>query len=204
MPRRVIAYIDGFNLYHGMMDAEFRKYLWLDIPSLVRGILLPDQELNETKYFTSRISWPQDSVRRQTLYIEALQTLKGLGIKEGRYVGEITPCRHCGSPFTKHSEKMTDVSIAISMIKDALDNRFDTAVLVTGDADQVPTIQFVLDRYAEKRVVLLFPPKRVSKELKRVAHVKLNVNEAMLRAAQLPRAVSKADGVILKRPIEWS
>jgi hypothetical protein len=29
--KRVIAYIDGFNLYFGLRDSGYRRYYWLDI-----------------------------------------------------------------------------------------------------------------------------------------------------------------------------
>jgi hypothetical protein len=31
---RVVAYIDGFNLYRGLKDDHQRKYLWLDLQTL--------------------------------------------------------------------------------------------------------------------------------------------------------------------------
>lgn len=204
MPRKVIAYIDGYNLYYGMRAANLRHYLWLDLPKLIRGVLLPDQTLIETKYFTSRIVTPAESVARQTAYIEALETLPGLRLREGRYDGETNPCENCGHPHTKHSEKMTDVNIATSIVRDAHMNLFDTAVLVTGDADQVPAVELVRDVFREKRVVVCFPPKRVSKHLGNTAHVRLNINETMLRAAQLPDTVTKRGGIVLSRPAKWA
>ncbi len=32
---RVIAYIDGFNLYFGLIEAGFNKYRWLNIKKLI-------------------------------------------------------------------------------------------------------------------------------------------------------------------------
>ena len=32
----VIAYVDGFNLYHGLHDKYHRRYLWLDLERLVQ------------------------------------------------------------------------------------------------------------------------------------------------------------------------
>ena len=51
---RVIAYIDGFNLYFGLKADHGRKYLWLDLQALVESLLLPDQELQGVRYFTAR------------------------------------------------------------------------------------------------------------------------------------------------------
>lgn len=31
---RVIAYIDGFNLYFGLKSKGFKKYYWLDLSAL--------------------------------------------------------------------------------------------------------------------------------------------------------------------------
>ena len=47
---RVIAYIDGFNLYYGISDKGWRRYLWLDLAALTRSLLVPGQQLAATKY----------------------------------------------------------------------------------------------------------------------------------------------------------
>ena len=53
---RVVAYIDGFNLYFGMKSKGWRRYLWLDLQQLCQRLLKPGQSLQATKYFTSRVS----------------------------------------------------------------------------------------------------------------------------------------------------
>jgi uncharacterized LabA/DUF88 family protein len=159
--RRVIAYIDGYNLYYGIRSANLRPLLWLDLPKLVTGYLKNDQVLVSTKYFTSRISSPPDSVHRQTNYIDALRS-RGATIIEGRHGGEHETCA-CGRKYATHSEKMTDVNIALGVARDAYQDRFDTAFIVTGDSDQVPTTELVRELFPEKRVVILFPPERVSR-----------------------------------------
>ena len=49
---RVIAYIDGFNLYFGIVSA-FKNVRWLNIELLVKNLLKPHQELIAVKYFTN-------------------------------------------------------------------------------------------------------------------------------------------------------
>lgn len=80
MNRRVIAYIDGFNLYYGLRTARWKRFYWLNLQLLVRNILKADQELVFTKYFTSRVSYPADKERRQSAYLEAWETLNDLRI----------------------------------------------------------------------------------------------------------------------------
>ena len=57
--KRVIAYIDGYNLYYGLLKGTPHK--WLDLVSFVKSFLRPDQELVGIKYFTAPIkTYPHD------------------------------------------------------------------------------------------------------------------------------------------------
>ncbi len=42
---RVVAYVDGFNLYFGLKEGYGRRYHWLDLQRLVADLLQPDQQL---------------------------------------------------------------------------------------------------------------------------------------------------------------
>jgi hypothetical protein len=77
---RVIVYVDGFNLYFGMRDAGFVNCKWLNISLLINNLLQANQELQEIKYFTSRVSNNPDKQKRQSTYIEALESV-GIKIK---------------------------------------------------------------------------------------------------------------------------
>ena len=79
---RVIVYVDGFNLYFGMVEAGLSNNKWLDISILADNLLKPNQEIHLIKYFTSRVSNNPDKQKRQTKYIEALET-KGIKIYYG-------------------------------------------------------------------------------------------------------------------------
>ena len=52
---RVIAYLDGFNLYHGLMDAKMGSSRWLDLVAMSQSLLGPNQQLVLLRYFTTRI-----------------------------------------------------------------------------------------------------------------------------------------------------
>ncbi len=47
---RVIAYVDGYNLYYGLREKGWKRFYWLNIQALVGHLLKPDQEL-VTKVF---------------------------------------------------------------------------------------------------------------------------------------------------------
>lgn len=52
-------------------------------------------------------------------------------------------------------EKGVDVELAIDIVSLAIDDEFDALVLGSGDSDLVPALQFVADRYPEKRIITL-------------------------------------------------
>ena len=113
---RIIVYIDGFNLYFGLRTKGWMRYYWLNLGKLSHNLLKSDQKLLSTKYFTSRISGPADKVKRQGIFIEALETLKNFHIFYGHYLTNTIECRKCGDIFPKPNEKMTDVNIAVEMV----------------------------------------------------------------------------------------
>jgi hypothetical protein len=98
---RVVAYIDGFNLYFGMKAEHGRKYLWLDLQALVEGLLLPNQGLREVQYFTARVRDDPAGERRQAAYIDALAShcQKGRRI-DGRFQEKARGCKNCGARWT--------------------------------------------------------------------------------------------------------
>jgi hypothetical protein len=118
---RVIAYIDGFNLYFGLKADHGRKYLWLDLRALVESLLLPDQELQGVRYFTARVRDDPDGVRRQSVYLDALATHCEKVIRvEGRFQEKNRGCGSCGARWIGYEEKETDVNISAALIEDAV------------------------------------------------------------------------------------
>lgn len=141
--RRVVAYIDGFNLYFGLRDEGWKRYYWLNIQLLMQKLLEDDQVLVKTKYFTSRVTYPKSKERRQSTYIETLETLQDLKIYYGQYRLKPYECCKCKRENKVITEKMTDVNISVEMLVDAYQDKYDTALSVTGDSDLVPVIKAI-------------------------------------------------------------
>ena len=202
--QRVIAYIDGFNLYFGMSDGGRKDTLWLNIQLLAKNLLKPDQELVFTKYFTSRVKNDPPKVKRQNTYIEAIETLENCHIFYGNYQSYIEECRKCGHSYLYATEKMTDVNIAVEMLGDAYLDKYDMALLVTGDSDLIPPIKSLHYLFGTKRVFVAFPPNRHNVNIQRAAKGSIIIGKERLKDAQFPDNVVKKDGFILKKPAEWS
>src|ERR1039457_6521573 len=149
---RVVAYIDGFNLYFGLKSQNWRRYFWLNVQSLATNLLKPDQSLAHTKYFTARVSSPADKVKRQNTYLDALQTLPDCSILYGRYQLNPFTCRNCAYIHQIPNEKMTDVNIAVELMQDAFQDRFDTALVISADSDLVGPVLAVQKLFPNKRV----------------------------------------------------
>ena len=72
---RVIAYVDGYNLYYGLRQKGWKRFYWLNIKAMVGHLLRPDQKLVATKYFTTIVNYPEAKHRRQSSFLEAVQRL---------------------------------------------------------------------------------------------------------------------------------
>src|SRR5690606_33156646 len=99
-------------------------------------------------------------------------------------------------------EKMTDVNIATAMLVDAFADRFDVALLVSGDSDLVPPIQAIKKQFHTKRVNIAFPPKRTSFHLRKFADGQCVIHRNALKRSQFPDLVQGADRSF-SRPTEW-
>lgn len=202
--KRVIVYIDGFNLYFGLMEKGWRKYLWLDLKKFSNSLLLPEQKLIHTKYFTSRVTKPVSKQRRQSTFIDALNMLTEFSIFYGRYQAQVRTCENCGFTSFISNEKKTDVNIATELLVDAFQDNFDTAILVSADADLTAPVVAIRRLFPSKTIVVAFPPKRDSYELRNVASTYYFISEHNFHGNLLPDEVKTVSGYILKRPEKWN
>jgi hypothetical protein len=181
---RVVAYVDGFNLYHGLKAVYGRRYHWLDLQALVRSLLRPGQELLEVQYFTARVRDNPAAESRQALYLEALMSHSiRVRLIEGHFQDKPRECRNCGARWM---------------------DAYDTAILVSGDSDLRPVIASVKRLRTGKRIIAAFPPRRHSKDLAQAVDGYTSVGHDKLRNAQLPPKIVTKGGVRLTRPAHWS
>ena len=71
-----IAYIDGFNLFYGLLKGT--KDLWLDPVEFVRRLIREDHDILKVKYFSAPLKtypYDRDAVESQNAYFQALSTL---------------------------------------------------------------------------------------------------------------------------------
>lgn len=72
---KTIVFIDGYNLYYGLLRRS--SYKWLDLYALFQHHVLQNADVTEVRYYTApvlaRMSDDIDSPKRQRTYLQALR-----------------------------------------------------------------------------------------------------------------------------------
>ncbi len=208
---RLIAYIDGFNLYHAiddigkpdrrkpLMSANRRPHLkWLNLWSLCKSLSRNDEELLEVNYFSAFATWMPDAHKRHVEYVKALEHHSVKCIL-GHFKNKQHQCKSCGATWIGHEEKETDVHIAARIVVDACENRFDRAILITADSDLSPALEIVKARFPAKQLFVVAPPGRFKHA--RSLNTAYTLTPGRLEQHLLPTIEHDASGrIIFQRP----
>ncbi|MEV8239875.1 NYN domain-containing protein [Microbacterium testaceum] len=201
---RLIVYIDGFNLYHGLHDAAGNRLLWLDIVKLATT-LRPRSALVQVKYFTAIVLNEPDAQARQDRYIDALRSLypTRLTVIKGQFQEKSRTCRSCGTTWTSYEEKQTDVNIAVHLVADVAANRAESFMLMTADTDIIPAVKMAWGANPDAHIFAHFPPHRGSDAIRRLMPASRRTTLARVQQCLLPAVVKSEDGAIFRRPEKW-
>jgi len=209
LPNRVCFLVDGFNLYHSIIEAlevqPAASMKWLDLLALCRSYLSAigrDATLERIFYFSALPEWRPDKMARQAIYVAAFKTT-GVEVQLGRFKEKEAMCFSCGATFKRHEEKETDVAVAVKLMELFLLNACDTVVLVTGDTDLAPAIRTAKVRWPEKKVWALFPFGRHNAELKAIAHGHIKIKANAYLKSQIPNPIKISDAELLWKPTGW-
>ena len=201
--KRVIALIDGFNIYHSLDEnPKFHKYKWLNLRRLIELFIEKNEQLVKVFYFSAYAYWEPDKVKRHQTYVKALASanvesiLSEFKLKDRR-------CKKCGKCYTTYEEKQTDVQIAITLFKASIDDICEKAIIVSGDSDLIPAINAAKAKFPLKIIHSLFPPRRTSESLKKVADLYSRIRERHFIGAQFPDDIDLGNGQILTKPSKW-
>lgn len=209
MSNRSIIYIDGFNLYYGLVKDT--PWKWLDIHSYFQK-RRPHDDIKIIKYFTAIAKNSED----QDKYLSALSTLPLVRIIYGKFKPVNIECKHpdCDYQgdriFTKQEEKRTDVNIAIHMLNDACSDSCDRLVLVSGDSDLVPALNMIKSLVPNKMLWVYVPAPEMNHkrawatELRKYSDKNGTlVPERLLEVCQLPEIVPYGNDDYISKPASW-
>lgn len=194
---RIALYIDGFNLYHSLEKMNKPHLKWVNHWTLGKSLLSPGDTLERVVFFTAVLTWERAKQERHKVYIEALKAV-GCVVVESRFARIRKYCRVMKQYCARHEEKQTDVGIATAILRDGVNDLYDTAVLVTADSDQIPTVEAFKAMFPDKRIILAAPPghSTEARELGKLVHDRKPLTEGRLRGCLLPHAVKDGSGKI--------
>jgi len=99
------------------------------------------------------------------------------------------------------------VNIALRLLDDALHDRVDRLVLVSGDSDLVPAVELVKANCPQKQVIVYVPSRdRVrgaATELRTAADKHRTFPQELLRVSQFPAQVPDGRGGWIGKPPSW-
>jgi len=215
--KNTIVYIDGYNLYYGLLKGT--PYKWLDLERFSKELVGPGHNVVAVKYFTSLVRpHPYDvaAVERQNVYLQAIQsaakvvTTLGFYSKRKKLLPAVEEtCRVCATAeaglvrVVVLEEKRTDVNMAVSIVVDAAKPEVDCVAVVTGDSDQAGAIEAARYTYAKKALVFN-PHEAYSVNLKNAASYYQNIPRDLPARCQLPDAIPVGShGNFIRRPAAW-
>ena len=203
--------IDGFNLYHSIIDIHKLHHgllvKWLNIHSLCCSYL-PNIDkhayVQKIYYFSAYATHLNDPevIKRHEDYIECLKST-GIETIMGRFKPKDVTCPLCKRDFVKHEEKETDVAIASKLIEVVANKDCETVILMTGDTDIIPAIKTAKSLNTQVGIISAFPFARKNKEIAQVVHRSFRMSVESYKNHQFDRAVTLSDGTIVNKPPAW-
>ncbi len=184
---RVMVFIDGSNLYHvltqscGRHDIQFDKFAL----KLANG-----RQLQRIYYYNIR----QES-----------DTNPNVGFEQQKFLDSLydTPYVEVRLGIWKQRgdtmvEKGVDVMLATDLVTHAYNDHYDTAIVVSGDADFYPALQAVKD--VGKHIEVAAFDMNLSAESGRVADVTINFKKTYFTGLWMTKAQSRSRAAAATRP----
>ncbi len=143
---RIVVYIDGNNFYGYLKDKEINlpKGTKFDFSDFV-DFLTRKRDVLSKRYYVG-VARNTDGSEKSKIIVKGQQKFlsflenEGFVIKRGKVMYDGGKIR----------EKGTDVKIAVDLVVGAVDDLYDTAILVSSDTDLIPAIQYL--RYKSKKL----------------------------------------------------
>ena len=201
--RRTITYIDGFNLYHALHNLNRPHLKWLDLWALSESLLQPQDTLVGVNYYTAYANWlPLKSIVAHRAYIKALQAV-GVTPVFGQFKDKYIKCQKCHQAFKTKEEKETDINIALGLVVDGMQDRYDKAILVSADTDLAAAVNKARELSPDKRIFVAVPPNRY--KLSRDLGKRLHITPGRVAKNLLASSYSDSEGnLIVSRPPQYT
>jgi uncharacterized LabA/DUF88 family protein len=160
--KKVTVYIDGSNFYFSIKNTFKCK---IDIEKFCNQLVGRDNLIKIGYYISPVIqaSNPEMYAEQQSFFYK-LEKINKLKIVLGRLE------KHKQDGKTFYVEKATDINLALDLILDAVDNKYDKAFLISNDGDFSGAVSAAIERFNKEIVYVAVGNKRmISHHLKKIS-----------------------------------
>ena len=209
---RAYIYIDGFNVYKRLLSKT--PYKWLDLRLFAQRLLGNRGSVVRVNFYTSNVSGKLNPRMpgRQNQYLRAIKAhIAELQVHLGKFNTKAV-LRPKSKPLPSGKwdyvqvldtkEKGSDVNIASHLLRDAFQDSFDLALVISQDTDLIEPVRIAVQD--AHKVVGVACPERVPEGMRREASFALHIHRSILKACQLPATVRKEDGEEIHKPSAWN
>ncbi len=152
-----------------------------------------------------------DGPTEQNAYLRAIEAfIPEVEIKFGKFYSSIVPMPLARplpwqrfANVVKTEEKGSDVNLAVHLLNDAWQDKYDYGVVVSNDSDLAESLRLV-KKQRRKKIILLVPGNPTHRppaiQLKRFAHKVISIPPEAIAASQLPNPIP---GTTIHKPVKW-
>lgn len=204
--RRVVAYIDGFNMYHSINNSLGDDYKWIDYRKIVESYLWDGDDLIDIFLFSAEPKWNPERLIRHRSFMDVMSKYSWIRVINGNYSSvvrnfewekmdvvdrktrEVLRVRVQPKNFsyTTFEEKQTDVNISLYILEWAFKNYYDKAIVFSGDSDIAPAILMAKQHFPNKKFKWILPINWKGRVISRSCDDTRILNEQILLNSRLP------------------
>jgi uncharacterized LabA/DUF88 family protein len=206
---KICFFVDGFNLYHalnyfadGADQDRYRRYKWLDLFKLASLFVGRLDTLEQVSLFTAFATWDPGKVARHKLFLRANEN-SGVKVVLGEFKKKQRRCGKCKQQYEGFEEKQTDVNIAVQLFQSAYLDKYDRAVVLSGDTDLIPAIKAVRVSFPAKKIGVMLPVGRSSVDLIKQTDFRYKMREDHLISCRFPDQIMLPDRSVIDCPPSW-
>lgn len=133
--QRVKIYIDGSNFYHYCKNAGIPSYPVFDFEKFIR-FLVGNRKLVGKSYYVGEIRIKEKNGKSAKMMAEQMKLFSYLKKNDWK-INKGYLLKSAG----RYHEKGVDVKLALDIAMDAVNNIYDTAILISSDTDILPAVE---------------------------------------------------------------
>lgn len=165
--------------------------------------MLSTDVLVDVLYFTALTKHSDEKRSRQNLFLNVCDNFD-VKIVLGEFKRAQRWCNNCETYYKDWQGKLTDVNIASNLIKLAVQDKYEKALIICGDYDIVPAVRTVKELFPAKVIEMVIPLNGRADQSKPYFDRSHQLSTLQLDSCILPERFTLRSGKQAIRPQMWS